>query len=180
MVWKNRQYRSNIGEVDGLELINYWVHINHNHKMASTLMKRRYFNQVTFSVDILIYLITFWVLGFIIIFRLVDWLVSLLLWAEDTNNGVQACKVTIAEMKDKLISLEQIVAKLQEELRYKQDVLNQVHQQVLPDVQACGTVKDGISKCTQALRKIQVCVRFALVMASKHIWWLFNVFLDIT
>ena len=62
-------------------------------------------------------------------------------------------------MKDKLTSLEQIVAKLQEELRYKQDVLNQVHQQVLPDVQACGTVKDGISKCTQALRKIQVCVR---------------------
>lgn len=70
-------------------------------------------------------------------------------------------------MKDKLISLDQIVAKLREELRYKQDVLNQMHQQVLPDVQACGVMKDGISKCTQALRKIQVCVHFALVMTSN-------------
>lgn len=68
-------------------------------------------------------------------------------------------------MKEKLISLDQIVAKLQEELRYKQDILNQMR--VLPDVQACGVVKDGISKCTQALRKIQVCVRFALVMTSN-------------
>lgn len=99
----------------------------------------------------------------------------LLLWAEDdTNNGVQACKVTIAEMRDnKLMLLDQVVAKLQEELQYKQDVHNQVHQQVLPELQACGAVKDGISKCTQALQKIQVCVWFALAK-----WWIQSIYDD--
>jgi hypothetical protein len=70
--------------------------------------------------------------------------------------GVQASALTIAEMKDKLRTLNTEVEQLQGEVLYKVKVLNKMHVDYALSVKARTALRDEITKCASVVKDKKV------------------------